>query len=388
MRTITLAFFFLAVRAEAQTLPHLVVSREVFIDGVMNELVSASHVAVTKSGIVYVGERGGKPDHVKVFGPDGIKGPVVGRHGSGPGDFRCACRIGVVGDSVWVDEYSDRISVFAPDGKVTRIFREQDVRVPRGTSIREAKLDGSIEAIYSDGAALVRGSTGGYVHMARTYGGQPLIRLTASGAWAGLVGWVPFPEELIFTDYAKSGFVTPPFPNNPVSAIAPDGSSFVVVTAEITGPVPSARVTVIRSTGDTVFARNIPVAAPAIPADELAARYRVGAPGEPGLGETSRQKNGDKIVAAIRAAPRPVFYPPLGNVSISRSGHVLVGFRAEGSERDYLVIDSVGKPVGSFRLPRGTKVMQFDGPVIWTTERDRDGVESVIRYRIQPPESK
>jgi hypothetical protein len=390
MRTLFVLITASALTAQAQTLPRLTVTREVFVDGAIGLLSSIRHVVVGSAGTVYVPDSKGQrvTTEVRVYGPDGNLRKVFGRPGSGPGDFRVIWETGVVGDSLWVNDNSlRRITLVSPEGTLIRTMpTKEEISIPKSAGLRDTKLAGGPLALYPDGGALIRGMKGGYIHMRETYGAIPYIRTSRTGAFERIVGWIPFGSDVVLSKESSTGAIGLPFPNTPVEAVATDGSGYAYVRAEINSPVPSATATVVRASGDTVFSRSIPIAAEPIPPDVMENAYAVGPPGAgTGLGETFRQKNGPKVVALIRAAPRPVFYPPLDRVNLSSSGWSLIGFRTESREREYLVLDAAGRPFGSLRLPAATTIAQFDGSVIWTIEHDRDRVPSVVRYRIALP---
>jgi hypothetical protein len=364
----------------AQTLPRVTATREVVVDGNVHLLSSQGTLAISASGIIYHGE---SPITVRVFGPDGKLRSEFGRVGSGPGDFRSLFRMGTVGDSVWIfDTNLDRTTIAGPDGRVVRIFKEEEMVVPSGTRLQERKTGGSPIAVLPDGSILLHGINNGFANMRTRYGGYPVVRTTPKATFDRIAGWIPLSGDVIETKEVKDGYLGwLPFPNGPQYAVAPDGSSYVVVVADINADVARGTVTVVRNNGDTVYSQSIPVFAEPIPPEVMDTAYSTGTRGK-GLAELADQKNGKRLVEIVRAAPRPRFYPPLRSVAISRSGMVLVGFRSTTSERDYLILDPTGRPVASLQLPARVDPRQFDGTLIWTTERDRDGVPSIVRYRI------
>ena len=61
---------------------------------------------------------------VAVFGPDGAFVKAIGRFGSGPGELSEVEAIALSPqDSLWVSDFSSRVSVFAPDGNFARSFQ-------------------------------------------------------------------------------------------------------------------------------------------------------------------------------------------------------------------------------------------------------------------------
>lgn len=148
--------------------------------------------------------------------------------------------------------------------------------------------------------------------------------------------------------------------------------------------VPTAQITVLRASGDTVFTRSVPVATPTIPDSILNREFR------------SNPRDSKETAELRRTRPRPTFYPPLKDVFISTSGRVLVAFtsdvehydgstRNSAAEREYLMLDAMGKPVGIFKLPARTLVLQLNDDAIWASDFDRDDVPTIVRYRLAPP---
>ena len=52
-------------------------------------------------------------------------------------------------------------------------------------------------------------------------------------------------------------------------------------------------------------------------------------------------------------------------------------------DREWLIVDRTGQPIASMRVPRrlDLKIVSMDR--VWAIERDADGLESIVVYRVQ-----
>jgi hypothetical protein len=400
MTRMLIAVIALAVRlANAQALPWLTPTREVVVNGSAMHVVRTSVGAVSPAGRIYVVGYLGR--ELLVFGPDGKALPTIGRYGEGPGDFHGMHSIGFIGDSIWISDANlQRATLYTPEAKLIGTAKIDRLKFPKDFPFTLPKFSAHFPvAVYGDGSMLVRGEVyGTYVTASdSTSAGLPLLRVAKDGTVQRLIGWIPVPHDIYGPASNPSKWLIPRFQNKPVFAFSPDAGLFVTVVASVTGTAPSARVTVVRTTGDTVYSRPIAVSAPPIPA-ELATRL-----------SSSGTLNPTEKAAAIAAATRlgifPRFYPPLKSVFVSRSGRLLIGFvseseqgadptsgreaaaRADSGRRDYLILDATGKPVAGLNLPVQTTVLQFDDDVIWASDLDSDRVPSIARYRLGPPKT-
>jgi hypothetical protein len=52
-------------------------------------------------------------------------------------------------------------------------------------------------------------------------------------------------------------------------------------------------------------------------------------------------------------------------------------------DRVWLVIDLTGRAVGTVRVPRSVQLRVVSLERVWATERDQDGLESIVVYRLR-----
>jgi hypothetical protein len=107
-------------------------------DGSASELVEPSNIAIDDWGRIYVADR--KPPTVKVFDSTGALVRVIGREGSGPGEFRVAFIAVRRGVLVVHDPMQSRTSVFDTAGSYLRSWKSSccywsDVAIDRAMRI-------------------------------------------------------------------------------------------------------------------------------------------------------------------------------------------------------------------------------------------------------------
>lgn len=63
----------------------------------------------------------GQERQVRVFSPEGERLGTIGRQGSGPGEFESPSGLGVLGDTVWVEDFDTRgVTLFSTDGDLLK----------------------------------------------------------------------------------------------------------------------------------------------------------------------------------------------------------------------------------------------------------------------------
>ncbi|MEP6832291.1 MAG: hypothetical protein ABJB74_02810 [Gemmatimonas sp.] len=317
-----------------QTLPTLHLGRDVVIGGDKIDLKRLVGGRIGPTRTIYLS--GIKGRELQVFGSDGEKRTTLGRYGSGPGDFHAMNYLGFVGDSIWItDGPLRRYTVYTTQDRLVGTHRIEKLIPPPDNSVKVPKTNGGfhVRAIFSDGSR-----------------------------------WI-FPE----------------FPNLPAHALSVDGALIVTaIPSDLDVLLPMARITALRASGDTVFSRSVPVATPTIPDSVLNRVFR------------SNPRDSKEQAELRRTRPRPKFYPPLKDIFISTSGSVLIAFMSDfehssegarnfATEREYLMLNATGKPVGRFKLPARTLVLQLNDDAIWASDFDGDDVPTIVRDRVTPP---
>jgi|GEM_PF-3879248 len=374
--------------ALGQALPTLALTREVVVGGDQIEMKRLVGGRISPNGTIYLSSITGR--ELLVFGSNGEKRTTLGRYGSGPGDFRSMPYLGFVGDSLWIaDGVLRRFTVYSAEDRLAGTRRIEKLIPPRDNSVNVPKVNGGnhVRAIFSDGSMLMMAVdyTMSFDKPNEPTRGFPLFKVSSTGAVQHQVGWIPVSHEMVGPSNNRSQWIYSAFDNRPAHALSVDGALFVTaIPSELDAIVPMATLTVLRASGDPVYTRSIPVATPTIPDSILNREFR------------SDPRDSKERAELRRTRPRPKFYPPLKDVFISTSGRVLVVFTSDvehydgstrhfATEREYLVLDATGKPVGSFKLPARTLVLQLNDDVIWASDFDRDDVPTIVRYRITAP---
>ena len=185
-------------------------------DGAAGELVQPGSIGVDAFGRVYIADR--KPPTVKVFDSTGALIRVIGREGSGPGEFRVAF-IAVRNDLLVVhDPQQSRTSVFDTAGTYLRswkssccywdeIYIDQEKRIyiptattfdrnaqPRGTAFSRYQVDGTLidtlwVPIRDEGKEWRVSSNDGKMQMSTSVPFTPQIRRAYHPAGGFVYGW-------------------------------------------------------------------------------------------------------------------------------------------------------------------------------------------------------
>ena len=170
--------------------------------------------------------------------------------------------------------------------------------------------------------------------------------------------------------------------NNPVPFtfqlridVARDGSRFLYATADQWTLDATYDLTVLRPTGDTVFARSYPYDAEPIPDSAM----------DRGIAEMVPENELARRFRALGRARAPVVYPPI-DVTLGLDGTVWVELRSPDPGRRVEVIDEAGDPIGTLHLPPRSKIQQASRTHVWVTERDPLDLASVVRYRVVRPQ--
>jgi hypothetical protein len=300
----------------------------------------------------------------------------LGRRGEGPGEHRSAGAIGATGDGIWlVDVVNNRVNRFSADGKYIDYSpaRLTALELPEGFT---TELTFTVLAPIGSTGFLARGSA----RSGQSAGRPLLVSVPAQGNKALVLGDIGNLDECRIVQGTASGSVSAavPFCDRRHWAYSPDGR--FVAFAEESKPTSagqvSVRITVIRSSGDTLgrFVRS-------------------------GSGRSISKATADSAVRMLqrqlgmsdRAAPADLrgrissHQPLVQRLMIDDEAGVWV-VEAPGSLDGDLVLSKfsqVGTPLMTARVRGGVDVrVLLDGAVLGV-RTDSDGVPSVVVIR--PP---
>lgn len=374
LRAIHVALFgcLLPVVVNAQaTIPTRAVTRNLLIDANDEDLSPVASMMVARDGSIAIAQ---PQDHlIRFFDSHGTSLGTVGRSGGGPGEFRTIARLGWRGDTLWAsDQGSPQLTLISPDRKFLRTVPLVRTVTDPGGKGDPVQILGAF-ALYADGSQLL----GAFLPRARPSWARPELdagsrlvfpRVSTEGAVRGLSGWVPDDPCGLDLSALNSNCA------RPLAAISPSGDRIAFVTmATVGADSGSYRVTVLGSMGDTLFVRRYPFTARRIPtslSDSLRAvdASRPSPPLPPG---TEARLGTPKV------------FPPVKQVVIGRDGTLLLSYTTGSATAQHLLLDPTGRPLGMVTLPASVKVMVVARTELWGTMADANGLESIVRYRLQ-----
>ncbi|MEZ4379310.1 MAG: hypothetical protein R3B35_13620 [Gemmatimonadales bacterium] len=190
----------------------------------------------------------------------------------------------------------------------------------------------------------------------------------------------PIPDRC-FVRYVAArtgpGVLRAPFCFDGMTAVASDGSRVATVTfnpSDASGAAMRLRVALASGVVDVDRALVLePVRIPRAAADSARAVF-LRDPGPYGIQPEKR--------AAVRDLRVPEFYPPIRDLVVGNDGTLWLGRWPVGRTRDWLVLDERGNLRGRVELPATLRVHAASTTQVWGTQPDRDGVPSIVRYRV------
>jgi hypothetical protein len=284
-------------------------------------------------------------DHSAVFfAPTGRRLKSIGGQGEGIGKFQVVQASGMTGDTLWIfDPYLQRVTFFPP-----RFQSIKTVRVP-WVEVHPVRL-------YPDGSFV------GQLHnkWVRVSASGLVVDSLASHARLRADPYVSLGSSIHFSQSPRGQWAAVVV--TPIAAHQPDSVQLSVFSLEKRqAPIVQIRVPFVREV---------------TPAETLArvlrsAKARTGSPEE---------------LNAVSAAAPPSFYPPVRHITIDDGRRVWIGLRETNRalKSAYVLIDSVGVPIGTVVFPKETYVMFARGRQVWCEQIDA-GFATVIRYRIDVP---
>ncbi len=169
-----------------------------------------------------------------------------------------------------------------------------------------------------------------------------------------------------------SGVSSPvPFAFRPRYGFARDGSRFLFATADQSTLDGTDDLTMLRSTGDTVFAQSYAYDGEPIPASVMDSAIFV-------MRSESGRRRSARTLARQRA---PAVFPPT-DVTLGLDGTVWAELHPTDHGTPVHVVGEAGDPIGFLRLPVRSKIQQASRTHVWVTETNLVDLASVVRYRV------
>ncbi len=362
---------------------------DVRIDGYEQDLVPIGATALHPDGrIAFTQYQDGQ---VTVYDADGTRLASVGREGDGPGEFRYPQYIGFVGDSLWVwDSRHRRLSLFAL-GPEPRFLRDASVG---GTSAHAGPDSlpmferATPRGVYADGTILAAVTGSLDPELLSSVGNVQYVRTTVEGEVRYPVARVLRPPNLVTVSRdlgngRTTGMGTPlPWVMRSYVVAGSDPEDVAVVRTAADAETSLATVSVTRLAGqDTSWITEFRIRAHPITGERADSAVDA---------VVSRISDAQQAEWNMRNEYRnrvtfPPVVPPLSEVLLGADGSVWVGLTPVPDYPDgtWIVLDGDGHPSTRVTIAGdGREVVQASRDVVWVSEADSLGVESLARYRL------
>jgi hypothetical protein len=376
----TLGIITLCGIAKPQVPLKLIAARDLFIDAAANDLSPVGWMAVGPEGTIAVGQP--QDNGVRFFSSNGKPRGMFGRRGTGPGEFGSITLQGWLADTLWIGDLdTKRLTLISPEGELIRsVLWPAGIRFPPGTPTPVPSfIFVAPRALYQDGSLLVFAYLADEQHATSLsrppLGLQPLLRVTSDGNFVRVIAWTLRPNEGCYFSPPGAARSRIPLCFQPIWAIAPDGSLITlarVLRSDDTNDF--VQITTVSARGDTLFSSVFPIRRVVIPrriADSVITSY-------------AAQFARTNLANAYRGMKLPSTFPPLQNILLGRDGTVWFEGGNISGDREWHILGSAGQSLGTLLLSRRTDLKVVSRTVVWGTERDADGLESIVRLRVNP----
>jgi hypothetical protein len=373
---LSLALGLVASASSAQTpaVPLLRLERDVYVDAARNDLSPIGWLAVGKDGTIAISQF--QDHHLRFFSSRGVATRTFGRKGQGPGEFGAMTLHGWLGDTLWVgDMETSRFTLIGPQGRLVRSeMWPPGVRFPETTPRPHPSFIFAVPwAVYRDGTVLAFAYPSGEVvpdWMQRPAGTlAPFLRLTRDGTYRRTVGWV-YSSNPACQIATRAGTSSKPLCFRPFWAVSRHGG--IVFTANIERSDAQndyVRAIAVHADGETLFTTLMSVPRQRIPrsvADSLQSLFS----------KSSREPT--------KSVDLPEVFPPFEQAIVAADEKsIWLESGVTTGDRVWRVVDLTGRAVGTVRVPRSVQLRVVSLERVWATERDQDGLESIVVYRLR-----
>ncbi len=368
--------------AGAQRPPTFIATRDLHIGAVTADISRAGSLLVARNGDILVID-----DQDNIFRRFGVSGSLgqIGREGEGPGEFRNIRSAGWFGDSLWVHDPSlKRITIFGPNYVLVRSFAE-----PTTVRLPEASQDSTPVQLYVQAVL-----PGGDLRAMATFrprhkpswatdvdsGYSVLLRTSRTGVLRNRIGVVP-PNRCAFSKSAGRGGTWTayiPFCNSWVATDWDQAPTALIASVEQgPGRIPSTtyRLTLVNERGLVLLDRSysfvpVPVAQAAL--DSMVA-----------FQETRNARLGPEYTAFAKSLRPEANFPAVRRVQVGRDSTVWLEESAAGRGHHWRVLDARGTVLGMLTLPDNVSLQAADLHTVWGYESDADGLQGIVRYRLE-----
>jgi hypothetical protein len=176
-----------------------------------------------------------------------------------------------------------------------------------------------------------------------------------------------------------------PFAPQTINVVARDGSRVAFMGIEMQGQRGSFSITILGNRGDTALSRRYPFTATAVSRESadsaveaVMRHYRLPVAGSPAIPQQAISALENKVRAQM-----PRYRAPVRDVMLGMDGSIWLYLGANEAGRRYMLLDAAGEPVAEFLLQPSMRFGAATAHHFWAIETDHDGLESIVRFRIE-----
>jgi hypothetical protein len=346
-------------------------------DSVRAILSQVSRLVVAPDSSLYLADR--LVPAILHLEPSGQFRRVIGRQGSGPGEFAQVFSIGLIRDSLWaMDVRQVRVTLFPPQGTGVHTMpfgvRLSGTPGPGNYSVR-----GAPTSMLPDGALLLEEDSPD--PRRPTHG--LLLRADRTMRVLDTIAQLAAEHSAMTFEWEGGGYMTAqPFGDSPTYGVAADGSLLVLVNRRAATSSADAQFIVVglRNGKEQVFNRTIDYQPRPLTRAAIDSQVRRIARGR--SGDASWPITPDSV---RRKLFKPAYYPPVADVRVGRDGTVWLKVQFADSPTDadeYLQLSPRGLPIRRVTTPKGFKLLEADRRTVWGSFNDSMDVPVVQRYAL------
>ncbi|MEX2281949.1 MAG: methyltransferase domain-containing protein [Gemmatimonadota bacterium] len=310
--------------------------------------------------------------NVREFDSNGTFVRLIGRRGTGPGEFSLPTRLWWSDDDLWV-----------ADGNLSRATRFDRSGAPLATQSLAApfvQLALTTIELLNDSVLLaservIRG------HARFDRDSTPLLRI--HGAVADTILWLDVRNATALVGAPGKTFIQTrhPIADNDVVRVQHKRDGFVVARRNLRTEPGGAELLWFDQRGGLLRKRrfNLPrIPVPSAFTDSILDSFasRLASAGTAGSEAAARE-------LARKALNLPDYYPPFGEVLLGEDGSIWVSRGRDQSTQTWLHIGAEGNLAGTVSLPAGIRLMHVAPPHIFGVQQNELGVPFVVRLAVR-----
>jgi hypothetical protein len=362
--------------------PQARITEDLRLDAEKEDFPAISRIFVGPRGLIAVLIQ--QDMQIRFYDANGRRTGTAGRKGSGPGEFRDVYNQSWKADTLVVYDGSQRRMTFlSPDAK---LLRTEPFPVLQSFNIVQARY-GSVAGAQHFAPLVIQpdGSLLGYMNERVTnptpaqqaFGGRShIVRVDGSGQARSILRHPDHTDPRWAMDAFGFGDAIP-FTFYPVMVASSNGDRLAHVTSVPTSSAGGTfTISSFRSNGDTMYVRTFPFRGVAVTrAERDSALKQFDKGGEGGTRVSNRFRE-------VASEKMPSIHPGISHIVLGLDNTLWVALRATATGVPLLALNKKGDPIASVLLPKGSRLRQASATQLWTTQRDDDGLVSVVRYKV------